>query len=174
MTDERTRRIQERAHSIWEQEGRPHGQDAQHWSQAEYEIDAEDAAGASSPAGTTAMRRGSKRRAGAKTVANTSNAGREQTTDTTAEVLTEEPARTKGRKPKAVTEDGTKAPKAARGQKARAVPEEATGSSTAAGDAEPKVTTVAEENIDPNREAPQDAGQIEEPVVAPKASRMAE
>jgi hypothetical protein len=31
-------RILERAHQIWEEEGRPHGRDQEHWRQAEQEI----------------------------------------------------------------------------------------------------------------------------------------
>lgn len=99
MNDERTRRIQERAHSIWEQEGRPHGRDAQHWSQAEREIDAEDAARASSPVGTTPVRRGSKSRAKAKAVADTSGASQGEAPDTATEVRAEEPVKARARKP---------------------------------------------------------------------------
>ena len=123
MTDERTRRIQERAHSIWEREGRFHGRDAQHWSQAEQEIDAEDAESASSPAKTTAARRQPKRRAGAKTVADTSGASLDQATYTTAEVSTEEPVKTQSGKPKALTEDGSEAPKARRGRSSKVAAE---------------------------------------------------
>ena len=31
-------RIRERAHQIWEEEGRPHGRDREHWEQASREI----------------------------------------------------------------------------------------------------------------------------------------
>jgi hypothetical protein len=31
---------EERAHRLWEEEGRPHGRDLAHWSQAEAEIEA--------------------------------------------------------------------------------------------------------------------------------------
>jgi hypothetical protein len=37
---DRENRIKRRAHEIWEREGRPHGRDAEHWRQAEREIDA--------------------------------------------------------------------------------------------------------------------------------------
>ena len=57
MSDERTRRIQDRAHALWEREGRPHGRDAQHWSQAEREIAAEDEAHGYGTTGPTAERR---------------------------------------------------------------------------------------------------------------------
>jgi hypothetical protein len=33
--------VRERAHLIWEREGRPDGRDAEHWAQAEREIDNE-------------------------------------------------------------------------------------------------------------------------------------
>jgi hypothetical protein len=60
MSEERTRRIQDRAHAIWEREGRPHGRDAQHWSEAEREIAAEDDAQASGVTGPTTERRARK------------------------------------------------------------------------------------------------------------------
>ncbi len=48
--------IRRRAHELWEQEGRPHGKDSEHWERARREI--EDGAAAPVPA---------KRRAPAKT-----------------------------------------------------------------------------------------------------------
>ena len=33
--------IRRRAHNIWESEGRPHGQDAEHWQRARHEIESE-------------------------------------------------------------------------------------------------------------------------------------
>lgn len=38
---DRIERIRERAHQIWENEGRPDGREMQHWEQASREIDAE-------------------------------------------------------------------------------------------------------------------------------------
>jgi len=43
MAADRDARISERAHAIWEREGRQHGQHDRHWAQAAAEIDAEDA-----------------------------------------------------------------------------------------------------------------------------------
>lgn len=43
--DDRSERIQRRAHEIWEREGQPHGRHEDHWRQAETEIDAETGAG---------------------------------------------------------------------------------------------------------------------------------
>ena len=40
MYDEQ--RIRERAHDIWQREGRPEGRHDQHWEQARREIEAED------------------------------------------------------------------------------------------------------------------------------------
>lgn len=40
----REEKIRERAHQLWEQEGRPAGQEAQHWERASREIDAAEAA----------------------------------------------------------------------------------------------------------------------------------
>ncbi|MEO3385355.1 DUF2934 domain-containing protein [Mesorhizobium sp. CAU 1741] len=45
MSDaERERRIRERAHQIWEQEGKPEGVHEHHWQRAREEIDAEEGA----------------------------------------------------------------------------------------------------------------------------------
>lgn len=41
MTDDRQERIRQRAHEIWEREGRPHGAHERHWHQAANEIEAE-------------------------------------------------------------------------------------------------------------------------------------
>jgi hypothetical protein len=41
MPDEREQAIRGRAFEIWEQEGRPHGKQLEHWLRAEAEIDAE-------------------------------------------------------------------------------------------------------------------------------------
>ena len=45
MDDERRRRVEQRAHAIWEEQGQPHGRHADHWRQAEQEIgdDGDDA-----------------------------------------------------------------------------------------------------------------------------------
>jgi hypothetical protein len=42
MLEDRETRIRQRAHAIWEAEGRPEGQDEAHWKRAAAEIDAED------------------------------------------------------------------------------------------------------------------------------------
>jgi len=41
MSD-REMRVRERAHQLWEQEGRPDGRESDHWERASREIDAED------------------------------------------------------------------------------------------------------------------------------------
>ena len=41
MTPDRDERIRQRAHELWEREGRPHGRHDDHWQQAREEIDAE-------------------------------------------------------------------------------------------------------------------------------------
>lgn len=38
MDQDHQERIRQRAHAIWESEGRPEGRDAHHWSQAEQEL----------------------------------------------------------------------------------------------------------------------------------------
>lgn len=38
MEAERHEQIRKRAHAIWEQEGRPHGREQEHWERAEREL----------------------------------------------------------------------------------------------------------------------------------------
>lgn len=38
MDQDHQERIRQRAHEIWEREGRPEGRDSDHWSQAEQEL----------------------------------------------------------------------------------------------------------------------------------------
>jgi hypothetical protein len=38
MSSERKTRVEEHAYKIWEQEGRPHGRDKDHWHRAERDI----------------------------------------------------------------------------------------------------------------------------------------
>jgi hypothetical protein len=45
MQVDRETQIRERAHAIWEAEGRPEGQDQAHWERAAAEIDAENGGG---------------------------------------------------------------------------------------------------------------------------------
>ncbi len=42
MSDERERKVRERAHAIWEREGRPDGRDQEHWERASHEIETEE------------------------------------------------------------------------------------------------------------------------------------
>jgi hypothetical protein len=42
MSNDREHRIRERAHQIWEREGRPDGQEQNHWERASREIDDEE------------------------------------------------------------------------------------------------------------------------------------
>ena len=50
MNSEREARIQERAYRIWEEEGRPHGREEEHWHRAVHEIDsAQASAGKTTP-----------------------------------------------------------------------------------------------------------------------------
>jgi hypothetical protein len=43
MANARERRVRERAHAIWEEEGRPEGRERQHWREAERQVAAEGA-----------------------------------------------------------------------------------------------------------------------------------
>ncbi|WP_424134785.1 DUF2934 domain-containing protein [Roseomonas chloroacetimidivorans] len=46
-------RIRERAHALWEQQGRPEGRHEEHWLQAEQELSSAGAPGATGPATAT-------------------------------------------------------------------------------------------------------------------------
>ncbi|WP_368856826.1 DUF2934 domain-containing protein [Paracoccus acridae] len=119
--EDRTRRIEERAHSLWEMEGRPHGRDAQHWQQAEREIDAEDAARASATsADTTARGRKPRPKAAATKARKTAQASQGPEASPTADAAAEEPAKARGRKPKAAAGDEPEAPKAKRARPPKA------------------------------------------------------
>jgi hypothetical protein len=48
MAADKEERIRQRAHAIWEREGKPHGSDTRHWEQAIREIEEEDAQSAAS------------------------------------------------------------------------------------------------------------------------------
>lgn len=48
MDQDHQERIRQRAHEIWESEGRPEGRDADHWSRAEEELRAQMGSGGSS------------------------------------------------------------------------------------------------------------------------------
>jgi len=65
MSDDRHNRIRQRAHAIWESQGRPHGADREHWDQATREIDAADA----TVAENKPARRAAKPKAAAKPAA---------------------------------------------------------------------------------------------------------
>ena len=45
MEQEIERRVRERAYAIWEQEGRPHGKDREHWERAKRQLAVEQLAG---------------------------------------------------------------------------------------------------------------------------------
>jgi hypothetical protein len=52
MDTEQEARVRERAHAIWEREGRPEGGAERHWARAEEELRAEEGHGVASTAGT--------------------------------------------------------------------------------------------------------------------------
>jgi hypothetical protein len=122
MNEERTRRIKDRAHALWEQEGHPHGRDAEHWSQAEREIAAEDDAQTSGMTGDTNERRARKPNLVTGEARRTPKARQGRAAEAKTQAADEATPKTKGRKPKALAEDGAEAPKATRGRKAKADP----------------------------------------------------
>jgi hypothetical protein len=167
MNEERTRRIQDRAHALWEQEGRSHGRDAEHWSQAEREIAAEDDAQASGMTGPSTERRARKPKSVTGEAKKASKTRQGRAVEANTEVAEEATPKTKGRKPKALAEDGAEAPKATRGRKAKADPQDATARSTTARGRKSKAVN-AEETTDPGAELAQ------EPPVVTEASDKAE
>ncbi|MCW2239535.1 DUF2934 domain-containing protein [Azospirillum canadense] len=57
MTEDRDARIRERAHSLWERDGRPEGMAEVHWIQARREIEAEEQAADAAQTAPVAKRR---------------------------------------------------------------------------------------------------------------------
>ena len=55
MDDDREHRIRERAHDLWQAEGRPDGRHERHWLAAEEEFDRQHAASEARPERTTRM-----------------------------------------------------------------------------------------------------------------------
>ncbi|WP_306752948.1 DUF2934 domain-containing protein [Paracoccus actinidiae] len=161
MSEERTRRIQDRAHALWEQEGHPHGRDAQHWSQAEREIAAEDDAQASGMSGPTTERRARKPKPVPGEAEKAPKARQGRAANAKTEAADAATPKTRGRKPKALAEDGAEAPKATRARKAKADPQEATASSTTARGRKSKAA-VAEETTDPGAELAQEPSVVAE------------
>ena len=49
---DREEKIRERAHQIWEQEGRPDGLEQEHWERASREVDAEEGNDGNAPSTT--------------------------------------------------------------------------------------------------------------------------
>lgn len=167
MSEERTGRTQDRAYAIWEREGRPHGRGAQHWSQAEREIAAEDVAHASGTTRPTTERRTRKPKPVKEEAEEAPKAEQALGAKAKTEVSAETTPRTKGRKPKAVAEDNAEAPKATRGRKAKAVSEDETARSRPAKGRRSKAA-VAEETKDP------EADLAQEPLVITGAPDQAE
>ncbi|MBM3606530.1 MAG: DUF2934 domain-containing protein [Alphaproteobacteria bacterium] len=153
MTDERISRIRDRAHAIWEEAGRPEGQDTEHWAQAEREIAAMDEAQVSASAETAGGRRGRKPKVTSDEAADAPKARRGRsrgaTADTSAEASAETPGSTRGRKTKAVTDEGGEVPKAARGRKPKAASGGVPVASTEANVQEPQAAAAAEGAVAP-------------------------
>jgi hypothetical protein len=78
MRSDRNRRVEQRAHEIWEAEGRPHGKHDEHWHRAEREIAPEGRGGTARKAAGTAKSasgKASPAKAPAKTNASAKKAG---------------------------------------------------------------------------------------------------
>jgi hypothetical protein len=63
MQSDKQAKIRERAHKIWLDEGRVEGKDAEHWHQAEREIEAEDAPAGGKAAKSPAAKSGATKKA---------------------------------------------------------------------------------------------------------------
>ncbi|MFE0016835.1 DUF2934 domain-containing protein [Mesorhizobium sp. NPDC059054] len=117
MADDRQERIRQRAHEIWEREGRPHGSHERHWHQAAGEIEAEESKGkqpartaGAKPAKTVAPGKASKPKAAAKPAARAVATAKGSTTAKTAKpaakVAESKSAAKKAAKPKTPAKAG--------------------------------------------------------------------
>lgn len=109
-TDDILERIRRRAHELWESEGRPHGRDSDHWTQAEAEI---RGAGALEPTEKAAGSR--KRTATSKAAGKSTRAAAESLSEVAstpaagAKSAPAKPAKTKPATAKPKAEDAPKA-----------------------------------------------------------------
>nr|WP_210201736.1 DUF2934 domain-containing protein [Mesorhizobium loti] len=114
MADDRQERIRQRAHEIWEREGRPHGAHERHWHQAAGEIEAEQSNGkkltrtaGAKPAKTAAPTKAAKPKAAAKPVKTPAKAAATaKAAKPVAKVAEAKPATKKAAKPKAPAKAG--------------------------------------------------------------------
>lgn len=121
MNEDLHQKVRQRAHALWEQAGRPHGQDAEHWVQAEREIAAEGDTQPSAPLGKTTGRRGRKPSLNAEQTAVDAPKVKPARAPRSAEgILAAASKATRDRKPKAVPEAGAEAVKVARGRRSKA------------------------------------------------------
>ncbi|NUB04064.1 DUF2934 domain-containing protein [Azospirillum melinis] len=103
-TDDIQERIRRRAHELWESEGRPHGRDSDHWTQAEAEV---RGAGALEPTGKVAGSRkktaGKSTRAAAESLSEVASTPAESAKSEAAKPAKAKPAASKApaSKPKA-------------------------------------------------------------------------
>jgi len=74
MRSDRQRRVEQRAHEIWEAEGRPHGKHDEHWNRAEREI-AQEGRGGRTAGSRTATKKAGASPARAKTSASAKKSG---------------------------------------------------------------------------------------------------
>lgn len=126
MNEDHHQKVRQRAHALWEQAGRPHGQDAEHWVQAEREIAAEGDTQPSAPLGKATGRQGRKPSLNAEqTAVDAPNVKPARAARSAEGVSTEAPKATRNRKPKAVPEAGAEAVKVARGRRSKAASREA-------------------------------------------------
>ena len=65
MAGQKDDRIRERAHAIWEREGRPDGREQDHWEQARREVENEESADRSGAGSSGVAARGSETTGGA-------------------------------------------------------------------------------------------------------------
>jgi hypothetical protein len=120
MNEDYHQKVRQRAHGLWEQAGCPHGQDAEHWAQAEREIAAEGDTPPSVPVGKTTGRRGRTPSLSAEQTAVDAPKAKPGRAARSAEgVSTEALKATRGRKPKAVPEAGGEAVKVPRGRRSK-------------------------------------------------------
>lgn len=160
MNEDRIHKIRDRAHALWEEAGRPHGQDAEHWAQAERQIAAEEDAGTSNATKTNTGRRGRKAKTGADQAGDATSATQAQLSLET-EASGTAPGKKARRASKAVTGEGAVTPQAARGRRAKATSEEAA------------ISSAKTKREKPEAAAPEEGSTIEA-TPSPKAIAAAE
>lgn len=154
-TDDIQERIRRRAHELWESEGRPHGRDSDHWTQAEAEV---RGAGALEPTGKVAGSR--KKPSSSKAAGKSTRAAAESLSEVAgapAESAKSEAAKPAKAKPAAASKATASKPKADAAPAEQAASVKAPAKTTAKA-APTKSTTAKTPAAKPPRSSKKDGG----------------